>query len=161
MGTFDKWVDRVYGETDFGRSVGTSVAGVAGLLVYLYWRDWVIAVFAAVIAFPLARLLSTWLYEKVRRATGRETERERAKATYEALSDEERKVVAAFVQAGGAVLTWTQMNRLQVSGPAIETLVQRDALRTSMTADGMRETFVLDTAIFDAAVRDAKRLSPA
>ena|SRR5690625_1963544 len=150
-------MDRVYGETDFGRSVATSVAGAVGLLVYLVVDDWVISAFAAIIAFPLARLLSTWLYEKARRAAVQQVDRERASSDYARLSDEERKVVAAFLAAGGSVLTWSQVNALALSSPAIESLLQRELLSTSVTADGMRETFVLDTAIFDAALRGEKR----
>ena len=152
MSTLDKWLERVYGETDFGRSIATSVAGAIGLVVYLLVGDWVISAFSAIIAFPIARLLSTWLYEKTRRAAARQIESERAKSTYGKLSDEERQVVAAFVKAGGSVLTWSQVNALSLSGPAIESLLQREVLSTSMTADGMRETFVLDSAVFDAGL---------
>lgn len=115
MSGFDKWIDRLYGETDFGRSVATSLAGMAGLAVYLAAHDWVIAAFSAVIAFPIVRLVATWIYEKVRRATAREAARERAAVALHALSDAERQVVSAFVRAGGAVLTWSQTNHLAVS----------------------------------------------
>ena len=157
MNTLDKWMDRVYGETDFGRSIATSVAGAVGLVVYLVVGDWVISAFASIIAFPIARLLSTWLYEKTRRAAARQIDRERAASDYGRLSSEERKVVAAFLSAGGSVLTWSQANALALSGPAIESLLQREVLSTSMTADGMRETFVLDTAVFDVALNEEKR----
>lgn len=157
MSTLDKWMERVYGETDFGRSVATSVAGAVGLCIYLFVSDWVISVFTAIIAFPIARLLSTWLYEKTRRAAARQIEHERAKNTYDKLSDAERQVVAAFVEAGGSVLTWSQVNALSLSGPAIESLLRRDVLSTSMTADGMRETFVLDSAVFDTGVSAVRR----
>jgi hypothetical protein len=43
------------------------------------------------------------------------------------------------------------MNNQPVSSAAIESLIQRELLWTSITADGMRETFALDTEIFDAA----------
>jgi hypothetical protein len=157
MSTLDKWMERVYGETDFGRSIATSVAGAVGLIVYLVVGDWVVSAFSAIIAFPIARLLSTWLYEKTRRAAARQVDNERATSTYEILSDEERSVVAAFVNAGGSVLTWSQANALSLSGPAIESLLQREILSTSMTADGMRETFVLDSAVFDAGLRLVRR----
>jgi len=57
----EKWADRVYAETDFGRSVATSGAGVIGLLIYLSYNDWVIAAFSTIIAFPVIRLISTGL----------------------------------------------------------------------------------------------------
>jgi hypothetical protein len=61
-------------------------------------------------------------------------------------------VVQAFVQAGGSVLTWSHINALDLRGPAIESLINRQLLSTDVTADGMRETFVLDLAIFQAGV---------
>lgn len=159
MSGFDKWIERVYGETDFGRSIATSLAGVVGLIVYLTVGDWVVSAFAAVIAFPIARLLSTWLYEKFRSAESRRLEREQARVAFHSLSSEEKRVVSAFVEAGGAVLTWSQANSLGLSGPAIESLINRDLISTSMTADGMRETFVLDVAMFDAGLREAQSKS--
>ena len=157
MSTLDKWMERVYSETDFGRSIATSVAGTVGLVVYLVVGDWVISDFSAIIAFPIARLLSSWLYERTRRAAARQIDHERAENTYAKLSDEERQVVTAFVNAGGSVLTWSQVNAMALPSPAIESLLQREVLSTSMTADGMRETFVLDTAVFDAASRVGRR----
>jgi len=49
VNSIEKWADRVYSETDFGRSVATSVAGVIGLAVYLIFGDWVIAAFSSII----------------------------------------------------------------------------------------------------------------
>lgn len=157
MSGINNWIERVYGETDFGRSVATSLAGVVGLVVYLCTGDWVVSSFAAIIAFPVARLITTSLYETIRRGSTRRLEQERVKVTYKSLSQEEQQVVAAFVQAGGSVLTWSQVNSLHLPAPAIESLIQRDLLSTSMTADGMRETFVLDTALFDIGLRANRR----
>lgn len=157
MSTIDKWIDRVYGETDFGRSVATSVAGIVGLVVYLMVGDWVISAFAAVIVFPLARLLASWLYEKGRRATKSRLEQQDALSAYERLSDQEQEVVQAFVEAGGSAMTWSHVNSLSLPGPAVESLMQRELLTASVTADLMRETFVLDSAVFDAAVSQARR----
>ena len=153
MSQINSWIERVYGETDFGRSVATSLAGIVGLAIYLAFGDWIVAAFSAVIAFPIARLASTGLYEKVRRGSSRRLETERARIAYEGLSPEEKNVVAAFAKAGGSVLTWSQANHLELSAPAIESLVQRELIGTSVTADGMRETFVLDTALFDIGLR--------
>jgi hypothetical protein len=157
MGTLDKWIERVYGETDFGRSIATSVAGVVGLVVYLAAHDWVISAFSAIIAFPVARLLSAGLYEHTRRATKQRIERENAINSFRALSESERQVVSAFVQAGGSVLTWSHANSLSLPGPAIESLIQRGLITTSMTADGMRETFVLEPSVFDVGSREMAR----
>lgn len=69
MKALDKWAERIYAETDVGRSIATSVAGVMGLSVYLLSSDWVIALFSAVIAFPLVRLVATGFHARaVRRA---------------------------------------------------------------------------------------------
>lgn len=149
MKTIEKWAERVYAETDFGRSVATSVAGTIGLVVYLLFNDWVIAAFSSIIAFPIIRLVSTGLHEKATRRANRNLEREEAAHIYDKLSDEEKEVVLAFVKGGGSVLTWSQINKLRLSGPSIESLIQREILWTSITADGARETFALDSAIFD------------
>lgn len=155
MKTLDKWAERIYAETDIARSIATSVAGAVGLSVYLLSSDWVLAVFSAVIAYPLARLVATGLHAyTVRRAQG-QMELEEAERIYVCLSEQEKKVVQAFVQAGCSVLTWGQVNQLGLPGNGIESLMQREVAWTSMTADGMRETFVLDSAIFDFGQKHA------
>lgn len=158
MTNWDKWFERVYGETDFGKSVATTVAGATGLVTYLLFKDWVISVFAAVIVFPVTRLMSTALYERVRRFSTRKVEGEHAGATLDAMGDGELGVVEAFVEAGTAVLTWNHVNQLDISNMAVESLVHRGLISTSMTADLLRETFVLDTAIFEQAVKRRRSL---
>lgn len=156
MKTLDKWAERIYAETDFGRSIATSVAGIVGLSIYLASSDWVIAVFSAVIAFPLVRLIATGIHARaVRRAQGR-MEMEEAERIYDRLSEDEKTVVQAFVQSGGSVLTWGQVNQLGLPGAGVESLIQREVLWTSMTADGMRETFALDSSIFDAGQKRSR-----
>ena len=149
METIEKWAERVYAETDFGRSVATSIAGILGLVIYLIFKDWVIAAFSSIISFPIIRLISTGLHEKATRHKNRVIEREESEHKFHQLSVDEKEVVGAFVKAGGSVLTWSQMNKLPLSSASIESLIQREIIWTSMTADGMRETFVLDSAIFD------------
>ncbi|MCH9742086.1 MAG: hypothetical protein K0U21_02650 [Proteobacteria bacterium] len=149
MSTFDKWAERVYAETDFGRSVATSTAGLLGLSIYLYRGDWVIAAFSSIIFFPIARVVASALHSKFAESTEQKAKRKRAEDLYARLSKDEKEVVSAFVQAGGCVLTWGQVNRLSIPSAGIESLIQREALWTSMTADGMRETFVLDSEVFD------------
>tara|TARA_R110000850_G_scaffold130192_6_gene250744 strand:- start:2231 stop:2719 length:489 start_codon:yes stop_codon:yes gene_type:complete len=147
--TLDKWVERIYAETDVGRSIATSVAGVIGLSAYLLSTDWVIAAFLSIIAFPLVRLIATGVHA---RAVSREQslmELAEAERIYSRLSEEERTVVQAFVGAGGSVLTWDQVNRLGLPAAGVESLVQREMVWSSMTADGMRETFALDSSLFD------------
>ncbi len=149
MKTIEKWAERVYAETDFGRSVATSGSGVIGLVIYLIVNDWVISAFSSIISFPIIRIISTGLHEKVVRRKKRVVERDKAEHIYSRLSDGEKAVICAFVKAGGSVLTWSQMNKLPLSSASIESLIQREIIWTSMTADGMRETFALDSAIFD------------
>lgn len=156
MNAIDKWAERVYAETDFGRSIATSISGVVGLLCYLAWRDWAIAAFSLVILFPIIRLISTSFHAKVARRARIQTTRENAEFLYDRLSDEEKDIVQTFVMAGGCVLTWSHANQLPMVGAALESLIQRDLISTSVTADGMRETFVLDSDIFDIGQEKAK-----
>lgn len=138
-----------------GRSIATSVAGVVGLSVYLLSSDWVIALFSAVIAFPIVRLVATGFHARaVRRAQG-QMALEEAERIYDRLSEHEKTVVQAFVQSGGSVLTWGQVNQLGLPGNGIESLIQRELAWTSMTADGMKETFAIDSALFDVGQKYA------
>ncbi len=148
MNSFEKWAERVYSENDFGRSIATSISGVIGMIVYLYVDDWVIAFFSILISFPITRLISTGLHEKKERKKQRTIEKEDALHIFEHLSDEEKAVIQTYVNAGGSVLTWGQMNNQPVASAAVESLIQREILWTSVTVDG-RETFALDSKIFD------------
>ena len=160
MKSIDKLVDKLYSETDFARSIATSLSGGIGLGLYLWQRDWVIAAFSAIIAFPLLRLISGALHERRKRARANRARAQDASDLYARLSDEEQKVVEAFARVGGAVLTWSQVNDLELNGPAVESLMQREMLTTSMTADLMRETFVLDHALFEAGVAKVRGAPP-
>ena len=153
MKTIDKWAERVYAVSDFGRSVATSLSGAIGLVVYLATDDWVVAAFSTIISFPIIRIVSTGINEKVERRKQRNIGNENALHIYEVLSDEEKEVINSYVIAGGSVLTWGQMNNQAVSSAAIESLIQREIIWTSVTADGVRETFALDSNIFDIAIK--------
>jgi len=151
MKSIEKWADRIYAENDFGRGIATSLSGAIGLIVYLVTDDWVIAAFSTIISFPIIRITSTRINEKVERKKKRNIDKENALHIYENLSDEEKEVINSYVSAGGSVLTWGQMNNQSVSSAAVESLIQREILWSSMTADGMRETFALDSNVFDIA----------
>ncbi|MBI4807373.1 MAG: hypothetical protein HY799_00260 [Nitrosomonadales bacterium] len=158
MSAIDKWAERVYAETDFGRSVAISIAGLLGLGIYLYWGDWVIAAFCSIIFFPIVRLVASALHSKFAESTELKAKRKRAEDLYARLSQDEKEVVSAFVMAGGCVLTWGQVNNLSIPSAGVESLIQREILWTSMTADGMRETFVLDSDVFDIGqIKGSKR----
>ena len=146
-----RWAERLYSESDVPRSLATSFAGLVGLGVYLRVADWVIAVFAAVIAFPFLRVLFTWLGSSVEERLESRRTTEALRSRLAQLSPAERDVVDAFLESGGRVLTWDQTNSLQLGGPAFESLRSRGLIDTGMTADSMRETFVLDEDVFDAA----------
>lgn len=149
MQELNKWVDRVYAENDFGRSVSTSISGVVGLITYLFSEDWVLTALSLIIAFPIFRIISSGLHEKYQRKKHRDMAKEGLEQIYNRLSTEEKDVVRAFVKAGGCVLTWRKMNAEELTSAGVESLVQRELLTTSCTADGMNETFVLDSDIFD------------
>jgi ABC-type multidrug transport system fused ATPase/permease subunit len=159
VSSIEKWAERVYAETDFGKSIATSLAGVVGLLVYLVLADWTIAAFSAVIFFPAFRFAAAAIHTRMERNAKRRARCSDAEHIFGTLSNEEQAVVAEFVKFGGCVLTWGQVNRSPVSRSAIESLIQREVLSTSMTADGMRETFVLNVALFEIGVRHAKKIA--
>lgn len=148
-----KWIERIYSETDFGRSIATTVAGIIGLIVYIKFNDWVIAAFSLIISFPLFRLIASRLHKKIDQKEQERLTQERIDNFYKNLSDVEKEVVQGFVENGSCVMTWSQFNQSNLPSAGSESLIQRGVLDTSMTADAMRETFVLDDAIFDAAMR--------
>src|SRR5579883_376265 len=152
MKSIDKLVDKLYTETDFARSIATSLSGSVGLALYLWRHDWVVAAFSAIIAFPLLRLGAGALHERRAASKKKVSRTKEVLDMYARLSDEEQEVVDTFARIGGAVLTWSQMNDLELNGPAIESLMHRALLSTSVTADLMRETFVLDQDLFEAVV---------
>lgn len=77
MKSIDKLLEKLYEETDVARSVATSLAGIAGLAVYLLTHDWVVALFSWLIVFPLARLIAaTILTKRSRRIALRDADTE-------------------------------------------------------------------------------------
>jgi ABC-type multidrug transport system fused ATPase/permease subunit len=146
-----KWIERLYVETDVGRSVATSLSGVVGLLVYIRIGDWVVAAFTLLIVFPIARVASGWIHGKMLRRAERRLKLSQSREVLARLSKAERVVVQAFLDKGGTVLTWSHVNALGLPGPAFESLVARGLIIPSVTADAVRETFVLDSEIFDVA----------
>lgn len=159
MSAIEKWADRVYSETDFGRSVATSLSGILGLVVYLLLGDWVIVALSLIIFFPLARLTATTIHARVSRNANRRAERSDAEYTYSSLTEEERALVSEFVRAGGCVLTWGQVNNSPVSTLAVESLITRQVLSPSVTADGITETFVLDPSLFAVGARHVAKIA--
>lgn len=156
-----KWVQdlagRIYEEGDFARSLATSVGGAVALAVYLACDDPVIAIFSAVIAFPVAKLAAGSLHRKATAGATRQAREAEADHLYGQLTEEERGVISAFVGGGGCVMTWGEVNRSTAPSSGVESLSQRGLLHASVALDGMRETFTLDVVIFDAGVRASRR----
>ena len=148
----DRWIERVYSESDIGRGIATSAAGAAGLTTYLYWGDWVVAGFVTIIVFPIGRILASAIHSHWNRSRERNRNRGQLKDLLDNLGSEERAVVQAFVWHGGSVITWGECNQSpHFSAVGIESLINRDLMHASVTADGMTETFALDTHLFNHA----------
>ena len=145
-------VERVYNESDPGRGIATSAAGTTGLTTYLYWEDWVVAGFVTIIVFPIGRILASAIHSHWNQSRERNRSMDQLKDVFDKFGSEERAVIQAFVWHGGSVITWGECNQSpHFSAAGIESLMNRNLMRTSMTADGMTETFVLDTQLFDYA----------
>ena len=146
----------IYNEDDFSKSVGTAVAGVVGLLVSIFASSISIALFSAITAYPVARLVSSTIHNRVKRWSQERHTNRSVKRIYEVLTDEEINVLSVYVKHGGSVITWRQMNRAECNLASIESLIQRKQMWESITADGMTETFVVDQDLFDYAYKQLK-----
>ena len=149
----NEWANKIYDEEDFGRSISTTLSGIVGLTTYLQSKDWVLSLFITVIVFPLLRLIASAAHTRWKETKKQQLQAQEAQKTFENFSPEERKVLKAFVDAGGAALTWSQVNRANIAVSAVESLKLRGILDTSVTSDGMTETFVMETEVFDMAQR--------
>ena len=148
----DRWVERIYNESDIGRGLATTAAGVAGLTTYLYWDDWVVAVFVTIIVFPVGKILASTIESYWIQSRERSYSRGQIKELFKNLGSKEKAVVQAFVWHGGSVITWRECNELSYfSAAGIESLINRDLMHATVTADGMTEAFALDTQLFDYA----------
>jgi len=151
--TFERWAERIYAETDLGRSVATSSAGVAGLTTYATSGDWVVAAFVAIIVFPIVRLGASGLHSRYLERRRIDAATDQAEALLDRLSDAERQVLHEFVGIGGSVMSYQQANRCGLPEPAVSSLKERGVMFDTMTADGMSEAFGVDVDLFDAAQR--------
>jgi hypothetical protein len=149
--SFSEWAKKIYDEDDFGRSISITLSGIIGLAIYLPSKDLVLSLFVTVIVFPLLRLIASAAHTRWKETKKQQLQAQEAQKRFENFSLEERRVLKAFVDAGGAALTWSQINRADLAVSAVESLVLRGVLATSVTSDGMTETFVMQTEVFDAA----------
>ncbi len=143
---FHRWFEVIYNETDFARGIATTLAGAAGLTTYLWRGDGVVAAFVTIIAFPVAKILVSVIHSRWKQSQSP------MKELFESLGSEEKAAVRGFVSHGGSVMTWGEVNRsMSISSVGIESLIARDLMHPSVMADGMTETFVLDTQLFGYA----------
>ena len=111
-----------------------------------------VAGFVTIIVFPIGRILASAIHSHWNQSRERNRSMEQLKDLVDTLGREERAVIQAFVWHGGSVITWGECNRSPHFSPAgIESLINRDLMHASVTADGMTETFALDTQLFDYA----------
>lgn len=101
----DRWIERIYSERDIGRGVATALAGAVGLPIYLYWDDWVIAAFAALIAFPIGRIAASTAHSFWTQSRERNLDKKKLSEILDNLGKEEISVVQGFVWHGGSVIT--------------------------------------------------------
>lgn len=148
----DRWAERVYSESDFGRGIATTAGGAAGLASYLHWNDWVIAAFVGIIIFPIVRILASACHSRWAQSQEQRYSKDQMKNLLDSLGHEERSVVQAFVWYGSTSITWREVNMSPIFTRAgIDSLVSRGLIDMSVTADGMTETFVLDAPLFEYA----------
>ena len=93
----DRWAARIYDENDIGRGIATTLAGVGGLSTYLYWGDWVIAAFVAIIVFPVGRIATSAIHSRWDRSRESRKTKVQIAHLFESLGSEERATVQAFV----------------------------------------------------------------
>ncbi|MEN3370600.1 MAG: hypothetical protein V7609_2743 [Verrucomicrobiota bacterium] len=148
---FSEWANKIYGEEDFGRSISTTLSGIVGLSTYLVSKDWVLSLFVTVIVFPLLRLIASAAHTRWKKAKKQRLQTLEAHKSFEKFSLEEKKVLRAFVNAGGAALSYSQINRADVARSAVESLVLRGILSNTILSDCATEAFVLETEVFDMA----------
>lgn len=155
----DHLIELIYAEHDFSRSVATAVAGVSGLVTYLWRGDWVVSGFTAVITFSASRVIADSLYAGWKSKQHNRAQLAKLNEQFESFSTEERKILEFFVEAGGCCVSWGFVNNsdLPFPRPALNSLMQRGIVHVSVMEDGMTESFALDAKIFDLAQKRIPR----
>lgn len=147
-----RWFERIYSESDTGRSIATSVSGLIGLGAYLYSQDWVIGAVVLIVAFPIARIVASALHSRYVRSRQSSKSQDEMKELFDKLSREELSVLRAFVRHGGCVVAWGEIKWESLfTSTGIESLMSRGLVQSSVRADGMTETFEPNTDLFDYA----------
>lgn len=156
----DDWANKIYAEEDFGRSISTTLSGIVGLTTYLLSKDWVLSAFVAIILFPLFRLFASALHQRWKEARKRKLQTADSQKFFEKFTPEEKEVIKCFVNAGGAALSYSQINRARLQALGIESLVHRGVLANTLLSDYITEGFILDTKVFDLGQQSFPRLLP-
>lgn len=153
MENYEKLVTTIYSEEDIGRGVATSVAGLTGLGTYLYFGDAVIAAFSAISIFPIVRIIAKAIHTKLSSRSAAKQEKADLLDQFDRFSAEEKAVLEFFVRAGGSCVSYDMVNRstYPFPRPAVNSLLQRGILRTTMMEDCITEAFAITTESFDLA----------
>ena len=147
-----KWFERIYTEKNIGRGVATSVAGIAGLIIWYFSKDWIATVLVLVAVYSTAQIVADPIHHRLTLARQRRDRKKHMEELFDQLGWEEHAVVQEFVRHGSSVVTWGVFNKSQnFSLPGIESLINRGLAQQSLTADGITETFVLDADLFGYA----------
>ena len=155
----DHWANKIYAEKDFGRSVSRPSGSCGPRCTYLLSRDWVMSAFVTIIVFPLFRVVASAVHRRWKETHNQKLQTLAAQKSFEKFSLEEKKVIKAFVEAGGAALSYSQINRADVAKSAVESLVLRGILFNTVLSDGA-EAFVMKTEVFDMGQQAFPKLPP-
>lgn len=151
----EELISTVYAEKDFSRSIATAIAAIAGLITYLWKRDWAISALTALIVFPATRIIADSIHANWISRISKKSEISKVREQFDRLSPDEKQIVRSFVESGGACVSWSFVNssRRPFPRPALNSLISRGIVSTSVMEDGMSESFVLDIDVFDYAQR--------
>ena len=149
---FDRWVERIYTESDFGRSIATTGAGVAALATYLYWSDWWVSLCVGIIVFPVGKIGASAFHSHRVQTREKTRGRERMSDLLENLGREEKAVVQEFVWHGSKFVSMQESHELpNFASDGIDSLVSRKLVSVTGYSEGTREGYVLDTEMFEYA----------
>ena len=149
---FGSWIERVYGEDDFGRNIAIAAAGAAGLGAYSWGEDSVRAAFVAVMVFPVVKVVASSWHSKRKQSRERSDHTDQTKRLFESLSSTEQAVVRGFVSHGGCVVRSRDADRSAGFHRAgIDSLIKRKLINVPLSFDPNQATFELSPELFDYA----------
>lgn len=150
--TLDKWMERIYSETNFVTNIAIAAGGGIGLAVYLYFDDVAAGAFVAVTTFPLVKVLATPRYSRWKESRAQERRDTELKELYDNLGHAERSALLAFIGHGTSVLIWKDCDTWSESARAgVRSLMNRKYIREGEIGEYGAETLALDPVLFDYA----------